>query len=294
MHRFTRFPRMVVRTCAVVGASLWVAQPAQAATARRFGQPISAYSASLFGKTNLSATQTQTLTADPDEPLGGSTSGTFDPSIVRVTGFGYGPGYEVPEAPRIELTGGTQVVVPPSQASPFPSGFGIEVVEPDSPNGAVLIDMQSYLSNPFAFNPTGYFRVYFAIGAEGVGATGKLTHDPSFLDSHPGYIPLGNDGPLGVDTHFLDFAYRDTNNSVPAPYSIFAQEANKHYVLGDGFTLLNSDFVVMQDSPREEIRPGGDVPFQSASVSGTVPEPSTLTAAALVVLAGATGRRREH
>ena len=48
---------------------------------------------SVGGKTSLTASQKQTLACDPDEPLGGSTSATFDPAIVNVIDFGFGPGY---------------------------------------------------------------------------------------------------------------------------------------------------------------------------------------------------------
>src|SRR5688572_31336785 len=69
------------------------ARDTSAATARSFGQPISSYSASLFGKTNLTSRQTQTLTADPAAPLYGATSVDYDPAVVSVTGFGFGPAY---------------------------------------------------------------------------------------------------------------------------------------------------------------------------------------------------------
>jgi hypothetical protein len=277
MQRSTRSLNGRLASCAALIGVLLFSQPAEAAVARSVGQPISAYSASLFGKKNLSAAQTQTLTADPDEPLGGSTSGAFDPTIVQVTGYGYGPGYETPPVPS---------------ASPFRTGFGIEVKDLDSPNGFVLMDLDDYLGNPSAYLPSGYFRVWFAIGDAGVSATGKLTDDPTFLANHPGYIPLDNDGPLGVDTHYLDFQYLDTDDRVPAKYSIFAEDPEKHYILGpSGFQALNSDFVITQDSPREEIRPGGSVPFVPANVIGTVPEPAA-TAAWLALLVGAARRRR--
>src|SRR5688572_8776213 len=93
---------------AMAGMCGWAAPAAEAASARRLGQAISAYSASLFGKTGLSAFQQQTLACDPDEPLGGSTSVLYNPSVVQVTGFGFGPGYLV------------------ADNSPFASGVGIE------------------------------------------------------------------------------------------------------------------------------------------------------------------------
>jgi MYXO-CTERM domain-containing protein len=292
MHFSTGSYRVALPAFAVVGTVLLLGDPADASTARRLGQPISAYSASLFGKTNLTALQTQTLTADPDEPLVGSTSGTFNPAIVRVTDYGYGPGYEIPIQPPI----GLQAVVAPALASPFISGFGIEVLFPASPNGAALIDINEYLEIPNSFTPTGYYRVWFAVGEGGVAATGKLTSDPTFLANHADYIPLGNDGPLGVDTHYLDFIYKEDDNTTAAAYRVFAEDADKHYAFtpfgNSQFTLLNSDFVVPADSPEEVIRPGGDVPFQDANVAGTVPEPSFLGAIALGGLLGVRRRRQ--
>src|SRR5688500_7428266 len=63
------------------------------ATARSLGQPLSSYGASLYGKTSLTARQTQTLTADPEAPLYGATSVDYDPAVVHVTGYGFGPAY---------------------------------------------------------------------------------------------------------------------------------------------------------------------------------------------------------
>lgn len=249
-------------------------QRAEASLARKLGQPISAYSASLFGKTNLTSLQTQTLTSDPDQPLGGSTSTQYDASIVHVTGYGRGPGY---------LAGNGN--------SPFPSGAGVEIVDPASPNGKVMVDLGFYL-NPIGRAPaveTGYLRFLFAITGEGVSQTGKLTDDRTFNALHEGYTFLGTDGPVGVDTHYYDFTYLTAGDPRAASYRVFAADADeKHYVQSPDnpsvYNLLASDYVVTQDAPREETRPG-EITFADAKVGGTVvPEP-----AGAALLLGAAG-----
>jgi hypothetical protein len=258
----------------VAAVSIWFgcSSRAEASLARKLGQPISAYSASLFGKKGLNATQTQTLTSDPDEPLAGSTSTTYDPDVVRVTGFGRGPGY----------------VINPN--SPFPSGAGVEIVDAASPNGKSMIDLNEYL-NPLigraAPIETGYLRFYYQISGEGVGSTGKLTDDFNFQQTHQGYSLLGSNGPVGVDTHFYEFSYLLIDDTRPASYRVFAEDTGKHYIPSPDnpsmFSPLDSDFVLAQN---EDLpwRPGPGFTFESASISGTVvPEP----AAATLLLGGA-------
>jgi hypothetical protein len=248
---------------------LGIALPAEASLARRLGQPISAYSASLFGKTNLSSIQLQTLTADPDEPLAGSTSTDYDPVLVTVIGFGRGPGYIV------------------NPGSPFSSGAGVEVIDAGSPNGKALIDLETFLGLSLKPAETGYLRFYFQISGEGPASTGKLTDDFQWSNDHADFDFLGTNGPVGVDTHFYEFMYKEPNDTTPASYRVYAEEADKHYTLGDGptYTLLNSDFVVTQDDPENEQRPGGPVPFEAATVVGTVPEPAGLCVLAAFALA---------
>jgi hypothetical protein len=266
---------------AALGLWLGTAGQAEASLARKLGQPISAYSASLFGKTNLTSLETQTLTCDPDEPLGGSTSTLYDPSIVRVTGFGRGPGY---------LAGNSN--------SPFPSGAGIEILDGSSPNGKSMMDLEAFLNPPVGKavpTETGYLRFYFLVTGEGVSQTGKLTDDFNFVNvTHPGYTLLGSNGPVGVDTHYYDFTYLQPDDPRPAGYTVFAESADKHYIVSPDnpsvYNLLDSDFVVTQDAPTEQLRPGGDVPFEPASITGSiVPEPAAATlllgAAAIATLA---------
>lgn len=262
-----------------VAACAWVTPAAHASLARSLSQPISAYSASLFGKTSLSSQQRQTLTADPDEPLGGSTSVTFDPAVVKVTDFGFGVGYLK------------------ADNSPFETGFGIEVVQAASPSGFALIDLGEYLELPGPHTVTGYLRCWFKISGEGVGPTGKLTDSFDWQNSHQDFVHLGTNGPFGVDTHYFDFEYLGMDNSVVAAYSVFADESTNRYAFTPAgpqpYTLLPTDYVIAQDQPGVEIHPGGSVPFQAAGVEGTLPEPASTAA---VVLSGIVclARRRRH
>src|SRR5262245_2889478 len=132
------------RSCLGIAAAFAVFAPAEtfAATAKRLGQPISAYSASLFGKKNLSATQTQTLTADPCDPLYGSTSVEYDIAVVDITGFGFGPGYEA-LAP-IGRSG--------AAAAAPPSGAAVEVTQSGE---TFMLDLLDYLESPGGATQTG-------------------------------------------------------------------------------------------------------------------------------------------
>jgi hypothetical protein len=258
--------RCAVAIAAAVGLWLGTSGQVEASLARNLGRPISAYSASLFGKKNLTATQTQTLTCDPDEPLAGSTSTLYDPSIVTVSGFGRGPGY----------------IVNPN--SPFPSGFGIELFNAASPNGKALVDLGQYLDSPVRAGQTGYLRMYFQVSGEGVGQTGKLIDDPIWRENHLDYEFLGTDGPVGVDTHYYDFTYLLPDDPRNAVYTVFAELADKHYIESPqnpgSFSTLESDFVLSQSAPEGPWRPGPDFDF----VGATVPEPAGIT-----LLVGAAG-----
>jgi hypothetical protein len=264
---------------AVIGMCGWATPAADASTAKRLGQPISQYSASLFGKTNPSSFELQTLTADPDEPQGGSTSVTYDPSIVHVIGSGYGTGYLK------------------ADNSPFVSGFGIEVLFDGSPSGTALIDLGDYLEVPGSFTPTGYLRTWFKLSPEGPGPTGKLTDQFEWENNHAGFMSLGSNGPTGVDTHFYDFIKNTANDPTPAPYSVFADTSTNRYAftpLGTStFTGLPTDYVILQDAPTEEVHPGDGV-FEGASVAGAVPEPATAAAIGLVVCVSALATRRRR
>ena len=228
---------------------------ALAATAKRLGQPYSSYSASLFGRTNLTARQTQILTCDPEEPLYGSTSVQYDVGVVNVTGFGFGPGYRA----WSELS------------SSKPSGATIEVQLVSSARhdgNATMVDLAAYLQGQYpGAVETGYLQLYWE--RDGQGTPGKYTPE--------GMIPLGSNAPIpgGVDTHYFAFQYRQgVPDTIPAAYRVFDEVADH----GSGNTV---DFMASGDINNPEVTAPGEI--FDAVISGTaVPEPG----AAAVALAG--------
>lgn len=254
---------------------------ADAATAKSLGQPISAYSASLFGKTNPSARQTQTLTADPEGPLYGATSVAYDPGVVSVTGFGFGPAYV-----RSFLT--------PKE---FPSGASVEldfsnVPSLDRPaditgggNAAItdMVDLTQYLSGSFhpAVRETGYLQLFY--GKDEVGSPGKYTP--------PGETPIASNAPIpgGVDTHYFTFEYNvGIPDSIPASYRVFDD-------FGTRASGNRTDYMASGDFGNPDITLPGEI--VDAVVSGTIPEPGSFTLLALggawaAVLLNRRGHRR--
>jgi hypothetical protein len=235
-----------------------------AATAKKFGQPISAYSASLFGKTNLSATQTQTLCADPDEPLFGSTSIEYDIGIVKVTGFGYGPGYEPP------------IILGLNQnLSSTPSGAQIELFNGEN---TFMMDLKQYLDSPptGGITPTGYLQAFWN-RKDGESGGKDIPDGEAFLG---GTAAL----PGGVDTNFFTFEYLPgVPNTIPASYRVFDSPTARP----NGGEV---DFMASGNRQSPEFtRPGEIV---DAIISGTVvPEPAALS---LLVFAGALGVARRR
>jgi hypothetical protein len=224
---------------------------AQAATAKRLGQPISAYSASLFGKKNLSAAQTQTLTADPDDPLFGSTSVEYDVGIVHITGFGFGPGYEKWDPPSRENTDSNLIT---------PSGFSIEVFQGFE---TVMVDLAAYLAEPSG-TPTGYIQTFW-----------QLTPNPE--DSTGKYIPGGDQifickeaaFPEGVDTHYLEFQYNDgVPDIIPASYRVYDSTVNRP----SGATV---DFMASGDPSEPDITSPGQI-IDAVVIGTAVPEPAAV------------------
>jgi hypothetical protein len=238
MHRLNRSVGWVVLLTLLLAGSLPTCT--FAASAARLGRPISAYSASLFGQTSLTALQTQTLACDPDEPLFGTTSVGYDVGVVRVTGFGYAPGYMLLE-------------------SPYPSGAGIEVLVDGVP---VMRDLAAYVEGGIARlseePPTGYLQLYWA-------------RDESATPGH--YVPpneqfIGFNSAFtdGVDTHFFTFEYLSgVPNEIPAAYRVFDSLAR-----GSG---NQADIMAFGDPNNPHFTQPGEI--IDAVISGTaVPEPS--------------------
>jgi hypothetical protein len=210
-----------------------------AASALRLGRPISAYSASLFGKTNLTARQQQTLACDPDEPLFGSTSVEYDVGVVRVTGFGYAEGYQQP------------------QESQFLSGAGIEVM---TEGFAEMRDLATYLQsgpNPNVVE-TGYLQLFWERSASGTPGH-YLPPDEQLLGFNSAFTD-------GVDTHFFTFEYLPgIPDEIPAAYRVF--DALQR---GSGNQV---DFMASGDPGNPQFTQPGEI--VDAVIAGTaVPEPS--------------------
>jgi hypothetical protein len=231
-----------------------------AATAKRLGQPISAYSASLFGRTNLSAAQTQTLTCDPDDPLFGSTSVEYDVGIVTATGFGYGPGYERMDDP---IGRGLSTAI---AAANTPSGAAIEVTQSSE---TFMMDLLDFLANPAGKSETGFIQVFWQL--DGVNPTGKYIPDGDQL-----FICHNSASQEGVDTHYIEFEYKDgIPDIIPASYRVFDSVVPR----ASGSSV---DFMAMGDPNAPEFTQPGEI--IDAIVAGTaLPEPA---AVGLLVVAG--------
>lgn len=179
----------------------WVSCSAEstfAALAQQAGG--SGYSGTL---SNNKAIRKQQLIADPNHPISGSTSLSYDPSVVTISSLIFGPGY-----------GGT--------------GF----VEVDDGEGTFLQDIDSFLSSP-AGSETGYAQVFYSLGGPIItfGAStplgASLPTTPGQIPVAPGFIPIKKGGPTAVDTHAFEFTYLPTvPDSTVAVYTIFAKPPN--------------------------------------------------------------------
>lgn len=235
-----------------------------AATAKRFGQPISAYSASLFGKKKLSASQTQTLTADPDEPLFGSTSIEYDIGVVQVTGFGYGPGYEPPPL----------VIGLEASLSSTSSGAQIELFNGEN---TLMMDLGQFLySRPTGLTPTGYLQAFWHL-KDGESGGKYIPEGENFIGSNSAI-------PGGVDTNFFTFEYLPgVPDTIPAVYRVFDSPTARP---GGG----EIDFMASGNKENPDYTRPGEI--FDAVISGTaVPEPTTLS---LLLFAGALGVARRR
>lgn len=252
---------------------------ADAATARSFGQPISGYSAKLFGKTNLTGRQTQTLTADPEAPLYGATSVEYDPAVVSITGFGFGPAYirsfltpaEFQSGAAIELDFSDVPVSIRQQAEDV--GGGVDHV-----SSTDMVDLGQYLDGalPPQVKETGYLQLFYEL--DEVGQPGTFTPPDETL--------IGSNAPVpgGVDTHFFTFEYNDgIPNSIPASYRVF-----------DDFGARTSgnitDFMASGDPNNPDITEPGEI--VDAVIFGTIPEPAGLGLVAIAMYACASRTRR--
>ncbi|HEY7090633.1 MAG TPA: PKD domain-containing protein [Tepidisphaeraceae bacterium] len=147
---------------------------------------------------NLSTNPTvrkQQLLCDPSDPIAGSTSVRYDPTLVHLAGYEPGPGYDN-------------------------NGFlGLVEVRPpgNGTNNTILQPLVSFLNNPQG-TEMGYVQVKYKL----TGKAGQLQFDP-------GFTGVDEAGVSGVDTHGLTF---ELLPGVPltthVPYMVYAEHAGKH------------------------------------------------------------------
>jgi hypothetical protein len=216
-----------------VATTFGISSAAHAALAKSSGG--SGYSGTL--SKNKSIRQQQVI-ADPaasGAPTDGSTSITYDPSIVSLVDAIAGPSY-------------------------FISG----VVGVNGEGGPFLQDLFSFLEEPDG-NETGYVQVSytqtpvasFAKKALAAASAGQLT-PPS------GYTITDNNGVAGFDTHALFFKYNEeVPDSTVATYNIFAATAGQ-------FDDNDQDFLRPPDGGPDL----GPADLASATVKGSLDSPA--------------------
>ena len=135
----------------------------------------------------------QVVNPQPDAPVAGSTSVTYDPSIVHLSGFLDGPSY---------------------------GGSGLVAV--DTGEGIVLEDIALFVEMPFG-KEVGYAQWNYERPISGGTPAGQLT-PPA------GYTIEDNAGVSGFDTHALFFDYlAGVSDNAVATYKIFAAKEGQFY-----------------------------------------------------------------
>lgn len=146
----------------------------------------------------------QVVNPQPGAPVAGSTSVTYDPSIVHLSGFLDGPSY---------------------------GGSGVVAV--DTGEGIVLEDIALYVEMPFG-KEVGYVQWNYERPFVGEVPAGQLT-PPA------GYTIEDNAGVSGFDTHALFFDYLEgVSDNAVATYKIFAAKEGQFYGNGGDF-LVGTD-----------------------------------------------------
>jgi hypothetical protein len=180
----------VYRLClgCVIGSALVPSDAAFGALAKQAGG--SGLSGTLSSNR---AIRQQQLVCDPDEPFRGSTSVRYDPTIVTLVGWRYGPGY-------------------------FPRSPGAQtgLVEVRTGQATALQNIDQFLSQP-AGTETGYVQIAY----EDDGAQGQIDPDQDF-------VTVDEDGPAAADTHALFFDYLiNVPDTRIAAYDIYADPGGR-------------------------------------------------------------------
>jgi len=146
------------------------------------------------------AIRKQQLICDPDEPVSGSLSVSYNPAVVTLSALIFGPGY---------------------------GGSGS--IEIDNGEGTQMVSLGSWLAEPFG-TQTGYVQVSFSepiITIDNApAAAAPSTHGQ--ITPPTGYLTIDNDGPVAVDTHAFFFDYLpNVPDATIATYTIFADSGNR-------------------------------------------------------------------
>lgn len=240
---------------AVVSSFGSAADMAEAALAKKAGG--SGFSGTLSSNR---AIRKQQLICDPDEPTAGSTSVRYDPAVVSISSFEFGPGYTG--------TAFVEVLVQGQRTT--------------------LVELGGFLDGGTG-TETGYVQVRYgepqvSVAADPFAPKGQLT-PPT------GYAIVDEDGPAAVDTHALFFDYlADVADDEVAEYTIFAARANQ-------FSNGQADFLSGVDDMGNPFTLTADQ-IASATVRGSlnaVPVPAAALTGGLTLagmLAAAKLRRR--
>ena len=170
----------------------------------------------------------QQLICDPDEPVEGSTSVSYNPTLVTLAGLEYGPGY----GPRLVEDG---------EFSQFIQGY----VEVAGIEGTFLQRIESFLDSPQGIE-TGYVQVYFELSDGEVGQIAPPEENfideiagVEGVDTHALYFAPVEEDPgdiITIDSH-QNFALAAAWDRVVPSYTIFAAEESTHAGNAEDFMI---------------------------------------------------------
>lgn len=194
-------------------------------------------------------------------PVRGSTSVSYDPTIVTVAGIQLGTGY-VGNA-LVEVTSFRTLEAPTEGSSTF------------------LQTLSAFLRQPAGVE-TGYVQVFYHHGALPSGsefppdAFSGPAGEPGQMSVTRGYTTYDEDGVDGFDTHSLSFSYRPgVSEKTIAEYNIYADE-------GERSSGNTSDFLTGGTINKEFTLGPGDL--SSATVRASlVPLPPAVWAGSLTL-----------